>query len=162
MSFHQHNVRIAHDLHSSIFPPTDQAYLAFALAKQFEPRSVSLPFGAKAHWVIGSPSDERMLVHFHGQSIPGYLHNDSELIDLGGAYIYPPAMQFEFFWKLKDDVARGSAIVLLSYSLGTTGSCYPVQLRQAAGCLGYLINTCGKRPENVSDDNYQFFIISPD
>ncbi|MCJ1309502.1 hypothetical protein MMC25_003162 [Agyrium rufum] len=58
-------------------------------------------------------------------------------------------MQFDVFWSLKDDIPPKSAIALLSYSLATTGALYPTQLRQAAGCLEYLIGPGGKKAENI-------------
>ena len=67
---------------------------------------------------------------------------------VGGAYIYPAAMQFEFFWGMKDRLPPNSAVILLSYTLATTGAKYPTQLRQAAGCLEYLIGS-GTKPENI-------------
>lgn len=46
---------------------TERRYLALAKAKGFEPETLVLEGGLKAHWV-GSSKAERVLLYYHGQS----------------------------------------------------------------------------------------------
>jgi len=134
-----------HDTSRRLNPPTDEVYLAFARAKQFEPASTPLPLGAKAHW-IGNESADKILVFFHGKHMVGGQGFDAKQI--GGGYVKPVTTQLGLLWDIKTSLASKFAICLLSYSLAPEAQ-FPVQLQQAVHLLRNLVVDKGKTPENV-------------
>lgn len=135
---------------------TDEAYITFAETKGFEPISIELPEDATAHWV-GSPDAEKILVVFHGErnthlSLFSQIHRDDnenrDLTRAGGGFVYPATTQFQFLYDVLQETGPGTAGVILSYSLAP-GKLYPHQLKQSLALMTHLINTEGKKPENM-------------
>ncbi|PLB43513.1 alpha/beta hydrolase fold protein [Aspergillus steynii IBT 23096] len=117
-----------------VYPPTKSAYETFMKSKGIEPESVTLNDGATAHW-IGNKNAKNVVVYYHG-----------------GGFVIPAADgHFEFFTSL---VARLNAanhdvaIFFLAYTLAPQ-EIYPVQLRQSADALRYILTETGRSPSNV-------------
>ncbi|KAI9812883.1 MAG: hypothetical protein M1827_004401 [Pycnora praestabilis] len=115
-------------------PTTEEQYLTLAKQKGFQPDTVRLQDGTKAHWV-GNKGAEKVMVYCHG-----------------GGYALPatPA-HLQFLWEIKtllSDLGSDVAILILSYTLAPERQ-YPRQLEQGVETLRYVIETMGKAPSNV-------------
>lgn len=66
---------------------------------------------------------------------------------IGGGYVYPAGTQFPFFWNFLQENKFDASVVILSFSLAPGGQ-YPLQLKQAAGLLDWLLSH-GKQPGDV-------------
>ncbi|KAK4982194.1 hypothetical protein LTR50_007811 [Elasticomyces elasticus] len=116
-----------------MFPGTEENYLELARKEAFQPDSIVLPDGCKAHW-LGPKNGEVILVYFHG-----------------GGYVLPCTPgHIKWLFDLTQSLSASHSVssVLLGYTVAP-GAQYPTQLRQAAELLDHLINKEGKRPENI-------------
>jgi acetyl esterase/lipase len=114
-------------------PPTDTVYLNFARDKNFQPDIDVLPSGVKVHWV-GNKSAEKVFLYFHGG---GYVNAIS------------PA-HLEWLLELSTDLSNSKrvAVAVLGYTCSPEGQ-YPLQLQQGTESLLWLMETQGKKPEDV-------------
>jgi len=114
-------------------PPTDTVYLNFARDKNFQPDTDVLPSGVKVHWV-GNKSAEKVFLYFHGG---GYVNAIS------------PA-HLEWLLELSTDLSKSKrvAVAVLSYTCSPEGQ-YPLQLQQGTESLLWLMETQGKKPEDI-------------
>lgn len=114
-------------------PPTDTVYLNFARDKNFQPDTDVLPSGVKVHWV-GNKSAEKVFLYFHGG---GYVNAIS------------PA-HLEWLLELSTDLSKSKrvAVAVLGYTCSPEGQ-YPLQLQQGTESLLWLMETQGKKPEDV-------------
>ncbi|KAL9036700.1 MAG: hypothetical protein Q9180_004146 [Flavoplaca navasiana] len=103
-----------------------EVYRRFAEAHRFQPVSVALPLGARAHW-IGNPSVDKIVVFYHGKA-----KRTPTSTMMRGAALPPTA-----------------AICILSYSLAVDAQ-YPLQLHQAVLLLKYLVVDQAKQPKNIT------------
>lgn len=116
-------------------PPTETVYLNFAKGKGFQPDTAVLPkSGGKVHW-IGNKSADKVFLYFHGG---GYVNAAS------------PA-HLEWLYELQADLSKTNsiAIAVVGYTCAPEGQ-YPLQLRQGAESLNLLLQSEGKKPEDVS------------
>lgn len=125
------NVSIAHE--KWLNPSSESAYLSFASEKGFQPDTAILPSGLKVHWV-GNKGAEKVFLYFHG-----------------GGYVNPmsPA-HLEWLYELQADLSKTKSIAVaaVGYTCSPEGQ-YPLQLKQAAESLIWLLQTEGKKPEDV-------------
>jgi acetyl esterase/lipase len=127
------NVSIAQE--KWLAPPTETVYLRLAQDNNFMPDSTVLWSGVKVHW-IGDKTADKVFLYFHGG---GYVNACS------------PA-HLEWLLELQRDLSKKErmAIAVLGYTCAPEGQ-YPLQLRQGAESLNWLLGPGGKKPENVSD-----------
>ncbi|KAF2835392.1 alpha/beta hydrolase fold domain-containing protein [Patellaria atrata CBS 101060] len=116
---------------------TEQAYHAVVKQFGFEPNSVELNDGAKAHW-MGNKRASKTLVYLHG-----------------GAYIMPAnTSQLTWVHELMTTMNEGHkpgsdvSVVILEYYT-TPAHRYPVQLQQAIALLRYLLETESRDPSSL-------------
>lgn len=115
--------------------PTEKVYLKFAQDTGFTPDTTILGSGLKLHW-IGDKATDKVFLYFHG-----------------GGYVNAAASQhMEWLSELQSDLSKKEnvAIAVVGYTLAPEGQ-YPVQLRQGAESLVWLLGAGGKKPGNVSD-----------
>lgn len=114
--------------------PTEKTYLSWAAKKSLQTDSAVLASGLKVHW-IGKPSSEKVFLYFHG-----------------GGYVNPITPQhLDWLLELQTDLSKTKevAIAVVGYTCSPEGQ-YPVQLREGAESLLWLVNSQGKKPEDVS------------
>ncbi|KAL1297270.1 hypothetical protein AAFC00_004829 [Neodothiora populina] len=114
-------------------PDTQANYLDLAKQRNFQPDTLLLSSGCKAHW-LGDKTAEKTIVYFHG-----------------GGYVLPCSPgHFRWLLDLSKDLAMSTSIssVVLHYTCAPEGQ-YPTQLRQAVELLDHLINKEGRRPSNI-------------
>lgn len=126
------NVTIPHE--KWLAPPTETNYLDFARAKNFQPDTAVLPSGVKVHW-IGNKSAEKVFLYFHGG---GYVNS-----------ISPAHLAWLFDLEAELSKTKKIAVAVLGYTCAPEGQ-YPLQLKQAAESLIWMLQTEGKKPEDVS------------
>lgn len=116
-------------------PSTDIIYHKFARDNNFPANTSTLPSGLKVHW-IGDKLAEKVFLYFHGG---GYVNAIS------------PA-HLEWLQELQADLSKTKpvAIAVAGYTCAPEGQ-YPLQLKQGAESLIWLLTIEGKKPENVSD-----------
>jgi acetyl esterase/lipase len=114
-------------------PPTETVYLNFARDKNFQPDTDVLPSGLKVHWV-GNKSADKVFLYFHGG---GYVNAIS------------PA-HLEWLLELSTDLSQTKrvAAAVVGYTCSPEGQ-YPLQLEQGTESLIWLMETQGKKPEDV-------------
>jgi len=113
---------------------TEKEYLTWTQGKKLQSDTAVLRSGVKVHW-IGSPSAEKVFLYFHG-----------------GGYVNPITPQhLDWLLELQTDLSKTKnvAIAILGYTCSPEGQ-YPLQLRQGAESLLWLLNEQGKKPEDVS------------
>lgn len=112
---------------------TEASYLNFARERNFQPDTAVLPSGLKVHW-IGNKSAEKVFLYFHG-----------------GGYVNPisPA-HFEWLLELHTDLSKTKSVAMavVGYTCAPEGQ-YPLQFKQGAESLIWLLQTEGKKPEDV-------------
>jgi hypothetical protein len=114
--------------------PTEKTYLTWAEKKSLPTDTAILASGVKVHW-IGEPSSEKVFLYFHG-----------------GGYVNPITPEhLDWLLELQTDLSKTKnvAVAVLGYTCAPEGQ-YPVQLREGAESLLWLLNARGKKPENVS------------
>jgi len=117
-----------------MLPTTDHAYLTWARAKGLQPDTAVLASGSKLHW-IGESSAQKVFLYFHG-----------------GGYVRPMSIaHLDWLLELQTDLSKTKnvAIAAISYTCAPEGQ-YPLQLRQGAESLLWLLETQGRKPEDVS------------
>lgn len=118
--------------------PTETAYLDFARQRKFQPDTAVLPGGGKLHW-IGNKGADKVFLYFHG-----------------GGYVNCMSPQhFEWLLELETELSKTKsvAVAALGYTCSPEGQ-YPLQLKQAAESLIWLMETEGKKPEDVSTTHF--------
>jgi len=113
-------------------PPTDVVYLDFAKKQGFQPDTVVLSDGCKAHW-LGRKDAKTVLVYFHG-----------------GGYVRPATPgHVRWMFDMTREIARKQdfSSILLSYTCAPEGQ-YPKQLAEAALLLQYLLDS-GRKPSDL-------------
>ena len=114
--------------------PTEETYLTWAAKKNIEADTAVLASGVKVHW-IGNPSSEKVFLYFHG-----------------GGYVNPITPEhLDWLLELQTDLSKTKsvAVAVLGYTCAPEGQ-YPLQLRQGAESLLWLLSAQGKKPEDVS------------
>lgn len=113
--------------------PTEKTYLTWAAKKNLQTDTAVLGSGLKVHW-IGKPSSEKVFLYFHG-----------------GGYVNPITPQhLDWLLELQTDLSKTKsvAIAVVGYTCSPEGQ-YPLQLREGAESLLWLLNAQGKKPEDV-------------
>jgi len=138
-------------------PGTDARYLEFATKKNFQPDTLVLPSGTKAHW-LGPKKTEKVIVWFHGECcLPTYLPCpnigpiQTANHDTGGGYVMSCGLgHFAWFYNVTKSLAKSHSVssIVLSYTCAPEGQ-YPTQLKQAAELLKHLIEVEGRKPSDV-------------
>ncbi|KXT10690.1 hypothetical protein AC579_5060 [Pseudocercospora musae] len=113
---------------------TEQSYLDVAKKAKFQPDTDVLESGLKVHW-IGPKSAEKIILYFHGG---GYVLGFS-----------PP--QITWLYELQQDLSKKTnvAVVLVSYTLAPKGQ-YPLNIKQAAESLQFLLTEQGRKASNIA------------
>lgn len=114
--------------------PTETVYLKFAKDRSIEPDTTVLESGLKLHW-IGDKAADKVVLYFHG-----------------GGYVNAASPQhLEWLLELQTELSKKGkvAIAVVGYTCAPEGQ-YPVQLREGAESLVWLLGAGGKKPENVS------------
>lgn len=116
-----------------LFPSTETNYLALAKDKKFEPDTIVLPSGTKAHW-FGNKSADKIILYLHGG---GYVMGCGEGHN-------------KWLFEVTDDLSKKHSLssILLQYTCAPDGQ-YPDQLRQAVELLDHLINKAGRNPRDI-------------
>ncbi|PSK60449.1 hypothetical protein B9Z65_599 [Elsinoe australis] len=112
---------------------SEQTYLDVAKQRGFQPDTLVLKDGLKAHW-IGPKNAERVLLYFHG-----------------GGYVLaagPGHVNWLYRWTREASKEKLTSALMLSYTLAPDAQ-YPTQLQQAAEVLNYLLTEAGKRPSQI-------------
>ncbi len=112
---------------------TENQYLAVSKYKHYAPDTDVLDSGLRVHW-LGPKLSRSTILFLHG----------------GGFNLAASSGHLEWLWDLKNDLAQQASIsvVIPSYTLAPEGQ-YPLQLRQAAEVLQWLVEKQGKSPGNV-------------
>jgi len=112
---------------------TEAQYLAVSKYKHYAPDTDVLDSGLRVHW-LGPKLSRSTILFLHG----------------GGFNLAASSGHLEWLWDLKNDLAQQASIsvVIPSYTLAPEGQ-YPLQLRQAAEVLQWLVEKQGKSPANV-------------
>ncbi|KAK0254405.1 hypothetical protein LTR91_002756 [Friedmanniomyces endolithicus] len=112
---------------------TEAQYLAVSKYKHYTPDTDVLDSGLRVHW-LGPKLSRSTIVFLHG----------------GGFNLAASSGHLEWLWDLKNDLAQQASIsvVIPSYTLAPEGQ-YPLQLRQAAEVLQWLVEKQGKSPGNI-------------
>lgn len=133
---------------------SEQTYLDVAKQRGFQPDTLVLKDGLKAHW-IGPKNAERVLLYFHGQWLchPKYSHDSNPFANElpGGGYVLaagPGHVNWLYRWTREASKEKSTSALMLSYTLAPDAQ-YPTQLQQAAEVLNYLLTEAGKRPSQV-------------
>ena len=116
-------------------PDTEATYLDFAKKEKFQPDTDVLSSGLKVHW-LGKKSSDKVLVFFHG-----------------GGYAMPASTgHLKWYFDLSQELSKKKSIsvIIPSYTLSAQAQ-YPVQLKQAAEVLDFLLKQ-GKKPGDVCID----------
>lgn len=115
-------------------PTTEATYLEFAKKEGFQPDTDVLESGMKVHW-LGNKSADKVLVFFHG----------------GGYGLPATPGHLQWYFDLSKELSKKTSVsvVMPSYTLSPHGQ-YPVQLKQAAETLDFLLDKQGKKPSDVS------------
>lgn len=115
------------------FPGTEGRYLKYCEKKSFQPDTVVLDHGAKAHW-LGPRDAERYIVWFHG----------------GGFAVAGDVGHFAWLQKWSQTLSKqkSTSAVMLNYTL-TADAKYPTQIKQVVSLLNYLLKQCGLRPDQL-------------
>jgi acetyl esterase/lipase len=118
-------------------PSTETVYLNFARDKNFQPDTDVLPSGLKVHWV-GNKSADKVFLYFHGG---GYVNAIS------------PG-HLEWLLELSTDLSKKKSVAaaVVGYTCSPEGQ-YPLQLEQGTESLIWLMETQGKKPEDVCYPN---------
>ncbi|KAI5305566.1 orotidine 5'-phosphate decarboxylase [Ascosphaera pollenicola] len=107
-----------------IMPASNKVYDSYMKRKGKKPDTVNLGENALGHW-IGDKNAENILIFFHG-----------------GGYALPATEgYFQFYTKLIEDMrkeGRSLCVFALTYTLAPDAQ-YPVQIKQAAACLRYIL-----------------------
>jgi acetyl esterase/lipase len=114
--------------------PTEKTYLTWAEKKNLPTDTAVLSSGLKVHW-IGNHSSEKVFLYFHG-----------------GGYVNPVTPEhLDWLLELQTDLShkKSVAVAVVGYTCAPEGQ-YPVQLREAAESLLWLLTVQGKKPEDVS------------
>ncbi|KAK5106895.1 hypothetical protein LTS08_001018 [Lithohypha guttulata] len=109
---------------------TEGAYLEFMKSKSLKPDTDVLNVGLKIHW-LGSKNAKKTMLYFHG----------------GGYVLAMSPGHLQFLADIQRDVGD-VGIAIVEYTLAPMGQ-YPVQLRQAAESLDWLLTKQGKRPGEI-------------
>ncbi|KAH7121059.1 Alpha/Beta hydrolase protein [Dendryphion nanum] len=126
-----------------LLPSTTQAYHDWCKKRLTKPATIDVPTpGAnvqgkvQAHW-MGSPDANTVVLYLHGG---GYSQSISE-----GYFHY-----WDRFLKEHNGAGNGKSlsVLILSYSLTPEGR-WPMQLREVAATLSYLIDVVGKSPSDI-------------
>lgn len=113
--------------------PTEKTYLTWAAKKNLQTDTAVLGSGLKVHW-IGKPSSEKVFLYFHG-----------------GGYVNPITPQhLDWLLELQTDLSKTKSVVIavVGYTCSPEGQ-YPLQLREGAESLLWLLNAQGKKPEDI-------------
>ncbi|KAF2154848.1 alpha/beta-hydrolase [Myriangium duriaei CBS 260.36] len=115
------------------YPGSEGRYLEFCRKKGFQPDTVVLDHGAKAHW-LGGRDAERIIVWFHG----------------GGFALPLTAGHLTWLhrWSQSLSKQKSTSAVMLNYTLVPEAR-YPTPIKQAAALLNYLLTEGGKRPDQI-------------
>ncbi|KXT03923.1 hypothetical protein AC578_9250 [Pseudocercospora eumusae] len=113
---------------------TDQTYLDIAKKAKFQPDTdILTDSGLKMHW-IGPKSADKIILYFHG-----------------GGYVMPcnPG-QITWIYELQQHLSKTTnvAVVMVSYTLAPRGQ-YPLNIKQAAESLGFLLTKQGTKASNI-------------
>ncbi|KAM3415344.1 hypothetical protein BST61_g8873 [Cercospora zeina] len=112
---------------------TESSYLEFAQKANLQPDTDVLPSGLKLHW-LGPKSTSKTILYFHG----------------GGYALACTSGHFEWLLALQTELSKTTSvsIAVAAYTLTPQGQ-YPVQLRQAAESLEWLISSVGKKAQDI-------------
>ncbi|KAF7185054.1 Esterase [Pseudocercospora fuligena] len=112
---------------------TDQTYLDIAKKAKFQPDTDVLDSGLKVHW-LGPKSAEKIILYFHG----------------GGYVLSCSPGHITWLYELQQDLSKKTnvAVVLVSYTLAPKGQ-YPLNIKQAAESLQFLLTKQGKKASNI-------------
>lgn len=114
-------------------PSTEETYLRLAGKRNFQPDSVVLSDGTKAHW-LGPRKADKIIIFFHG-----------------GGYVLPcDEGHFQWLYNMRKELAKSHSVsaIMLGYTTAPEGQ-YPTQLKQAAELLQYVMEKEGKRPSDI-------------
>lgn len=117
-----------------MLPTSEKAYLTWARGKSLQPDTAVLASGLKVHW-IGKSSAQKVFLYLHG-----------------GGYVRPMSMEhLDWLLELQTGLSKTKnvAIAAVGYTCAPEGQ-YPLQLRQGAESLLWLLETQGRKPEDVS------------
>ncbi|KAF4552661.1 Alpha/beta hydrolase fold-containing protein 7 [Elsinoe fawcettii] len=112
---------------------TEQTYLDVAKKRGFQPDTLVLKNGLKAHW-LGNKGADHVLLYFHG-----------------GGYVLaagPGHVHWVYRWAQEASKEKPTSALMLSYTLAPEGQ-YPTQLQEAVEVLNYLLTEGGKRPSQI-------------
>jgi acetyl esterase/lipase len=112
--------------------PTEAAYKAYAKTARFDPSTDLLSSGLKVHW-LGDKNAKKVVLYFHG----------------GGYALAATAGHVQWLAELQKELGPQVAVLLVEYTL-TPREQYPVQLKQGAEALEWLLTTKDINPSNVS------------
>ncbi|TKA31265.1 hypothetical protein B0A54_15320 [Friedmanniomyces endolithicus] len=120
---------------------TEAQYLAVSKYKHYAPDTDVLDSGLRVHW-LGPKLSRSTILFLHG----------------GGFNLAASSGHLEWLWDLKNDLAQQASIsvVIPSYTLAPEGQ-YPLQLRQAAEVLQWLVEKQGKSPANVCPAELDYY-----
>ena len=119
--------------HSLVSPPTDVVYAQMCQKHGLTPNSEVLEDGTQAHW-IGPSSAEKVIINFHGTSIPLFSLPSRQAVTVaGGGYVMPSGWAYmEFMYQLQQILSKeNKSIAVLFLSYGTL----PSQIHHAETCL---------------------------
>ncbi|PNS20941.1 hypothetical protein CAC42_2872 [Sphaceloma murrayae] len=112
---------------------TEKVYLDGAKRLGFQPDTLMVKEGLRAHW-IGNKGADRVILYFHGG---GYV------LAAGPGHVNWLHQQTCESYK-----AKPTSALMLSYALAPEAQ-YPTQLQQAAEALNWLLAQGGKRPSQI-------------
>ncbi|KAJ4387511.1 hypothetical protein N0V93_008104 [Gnomoniopsis smithogilvyi] len=113
---------------------TDKMYNRITKNKGKAPNSVQLPEQAKGHW-IGNPQARFVMLYSHG----------------GGFFGSATFGHIRYLYRLQEEMAQAGhdfSIFVLTYTLSPNGV-YPLQLKQAASALNYLLTEEHRDPATI-------------
>lgn len=114
-------------------PTTESVYLDLAKKENFQPDSLVLSDGIKAHW-LGPRTADKILIYFHG----------------GGFVLTCSPGHAQWAFDVTQTLAKEHSVscILLGYTMSTE-SPYPTQLKQAVELVQYIIEKEGKKPSDI-------------